>query len=410
MRLLNTLILSCALSIGSFGVAHAVPGAQAEAPGKVLRLWGTVASAGHSVIATCLEISLDSIEPAEPKEVPISVCLGELPVHYAWKTNTDKVCAAYTQENVYIQDADKKNCSIQKARKSNCATCGTGTGLENHGLKNLSERILLADEGGGTSGGGDKDGLAAATRTLSAVTKAIKLSSKIYTEDHKNKLANIADKLRVVVVDRELSVQTGKEIQNSTAASLWKENTPVALLQRSSWNGIEKAIDREALLHHELCVLAGIESTGDYRQTNKYKEFRQNSWKFRGQMTQICSVSLFKATKTPSGKVIPGEPAGNAAIVMDWMGVKSGAAKLGNISKKRDIKVTYVISSSGYLRLKIVEADRDDKVRFVVLSNAKTLLEESVLIDPYGDELYPGTGTKNVMFGDHFLNVACTSE
>lgn len=371
--------------------------------------WSTRAGADRSVSVQCLKL-VGSPE-ARIESADTKVCLEKLPVKFAKKDDCATRCGAFTAEGVFIQEAPANQCGLKPAIGPSGSSCRPKfESSPFQSIEGLTGKLMLA-EGGGTSGGGDSDGLAAATRTLFAVTKAIRMAEKgVYTEEEKKKLLEAADKLKILSVDEDLLVKSVDAVQNSTAYSTWTGDSPITLLNRGRWNKIEKATDRENLLHHELAVLAGLEKTGDYRLTAKFAEFRKNSWKFREERTQICTVSLFQKKKTLSGKEIPGEALGVASIVMDHVGAKSDWAKIGNISDKREVKVLYVIDSGGYLRLKIVEVDRQEKGRGFLLENQKALFEEGVLIDPYSDDFYPGSSTKNVVFGDYFMSVSCSSQ
>jgi hypothetical protein len=287
----------------------------------------------------------------------------------------------------------------------------------------------IAGEGGYTSGGGDFDG-EAANRTLSAVTRIIS-NSNLYAENEKNRLTTIATQTRILVVDHELSASVAGITQKGAAFSKWvvdttadrrvgakkpptsfKERIPLILLHRERWNQIDDAVKREKLMHHELCVLAGIEQTGDYHRTDRFEELRTNSRPIDDDHVEICTLSLFAKTRSASGRDVPGKPLGTGSIVMDWFGARGGRLKIGDINAKREIRALYVISSSGYLRMKLYESDHlnESEELHMLYKNESLLKEEGVVFDPYGDPLYPGVGAKNIVLDQYFITASCSRQ
>ncbi|OFZ19233.1 MAG: hypothetical protein A2X94_05570 [Bdellovibrionales bacterium GWB1_55_8] len=413
LRNLAPLLLPIAASLAS---ADATPKKDPPNPVAILHFWGIQAKEGKT-FATCTEILVGP--PSSERQVPVSGCMADLGVKYEPLKEGPDTCAAYTRGGQFIKTAKPEDCAKAKASNQTCPDCAVAAATTATlsaaiitSLEELSGKILLAD-GGGTSGGGDKDGLEAATHSLTALQKAISQAGpQIYTPEEKKKLLNAAEKLKILMVSQPLSVKTSSGvIQESTGYSFKHDGVPISLLNRDGWKQIENAIEREKFLHHELCVLEGIETTGDYHKTSKYDQFRKHSWKFRENETNICSISVYKLKKTLSGKPIPGEPLGSTSAVLTFTGASGGGAKLFNLNKKRDVKALWVIGSEGYLRLKIVDSERNDKSSFLWLyGEQKTLFNETILVDPFGDEFYTGTTVKNVVFDDYFMTVSCTSQ
>lgn len=274
--------------------------------------------------------------------------------------------------------------------------------------------IAQMREGGYTGGGGDFDG-EVASRSLWAVLQFMS-EQRYYAAADRSRLIELGPRLRILVVDKALPARVGGITQNGAAYSEWvKEGAnriPAMTLQRTRWMAIGKALDREALIHHELCVLAGLEVTGDYHLTNEFVKQRQASRNLSDERAEICTLSLFTKKVSLRGKELPDRPLGTGAIVMEWMGMRGGRVKIGDIDEHREVRALYVIGSDGYLRLKLYESDHLTKAEeFSELYKNETLLkDETVLFDPYGDPLYPGVGAKNIVLDRFFLTVSCTRQ
>ncbi|RZA06615.1 MAG: hypothetical protein EOP11_09860 [Proteobacteria bacterium] len=116
------------------------------------------------------------------------------------------------------------------------------------------------------TGGGDEVGLEF-QRAYAAALQRI-ASGEVSLEVDQNKLKAVAESARVIIVDEQLFVSFGSEVQDSVAINDRAMRT--VRVQRARWKGIKDPRVQEAIALHEMLSLAGIESTGVYKYSADY--------------------------------------------------------------------------------------------------------------------------------------------
>ena len=119
----------------------------------------------------------------------------------------------------------------------------------------------------------------------------------------------------------------------------------------------------DALMMHELNVLAGIEKTGDYTYTDQFLAKREQFWTKQQSGRIFCTISLFAKIKAGEGS-LPGELLGTIATKPIIYGFGTGG--IGNLedlevrTKKKSnvlsIVARYAISGEGYFKVVISKA------------------------------------------------------
>lgn len=227
-----------------------------------------------------------------------------------------------------------------------------------------------AKEGGATSGGGHDLG-AYAKRILGVVADAIQESQGIYTIEQKQLIQLRSSQVsKVLISDAELPVANVGHtlgttiIQQGTAFSSWSPDTQTGQvsLQKEKFSAIVDPIAIEVLFAHELAVMAGIETTGDYRLSDAFGAQRAKSWEKRLAHQSICTFTVFNK-KLRYGANIPGEILGTASTgITSGQTVGGGIALLYDLEKRKharpadSIVIRYVLGNHGYLRAVVSRA------------------------------------------------------
>lgn len=274
----------------------------------------------------------------------------------------------------------------------------------------LSKKGLMM--GGATSGGGDDIGLEV-QRALGLVAQAIQIDSELYPSKAKQALLTKAQSVKIIITEEALPASAGQLSQYGAAFSVFDGRQAVILVQRQRWMAIDNPTIKDSLIHHELAVLAGLETTGDYRYTNLFATHRKEFWERLQSQNFVCTFSLYKKAndqRSASGKLM-----GSAGVFMRDSGVSANFEVIQDLEPQVDGKsnraiiVRHVVSNNGYLRAQISEADvtRYKNNNWKIFSNLSEISVERVYFSPY-DSVDSGRGSNLETWGDNFLQVACS--
>lgn len=126
---------------------------------------------------------------------------------------------------------------------------------------------MLASASGESSGGGDKDGLAAAAALKLVPQKLMKLGSDLITAEELKSIEEVATSETTLIMmteDKQTSEAAGIK-QQGTAFSVTGTKFRVTSIYRQDWNNTKDDLFLQiAFMTHEACVLTGIEQTGAY--------------------------------------------------------------------------------------------------------------------------------------------------
>ncbi|MDG0817980.1 hypothetical protein [Bdellovibrio svalbardensis] len=273
-----------------------------------------------------------------------------------------------------------------------------------------SQKGLLM--GGATSGGGDDIGLEV-QRALSLVVQAIQIDSELYPSKVKQALLTKAQSVKILITEEALPAGVGKLSQYGAAFSVFDGRQAVILIQRQRWVAIDNPTIKDSLIHHELAVLAGLETTGDYQYTNLFATQRAKFWERLQSQSFVCTFSLYK--KTNDRNSVSRKLMGSAGVFIGDPGVSSNFEVIQDLEphvdgkSNRAIIVRYVLAGSGYLRAQISEADvtRYKNSSWKTFSNLSEISVERIYFSPY-DSVDTGRGSNLETWGDNFLQVACS--
>ncbi len=270
-------------------------------------------------------------------------------------------------------------------------------------------------EGGATSGGGDEDGIDA-QHVLRIVTDFIKADNfSIYSAEERKLLLTKSSLVeKIIMTDEELPVNTSVGIQKGAGFSRSDENNTIIKINRKRWLGMRTVVDNEVFIHHELAVLAGIETTGDYRISDKqFRKFRSILWEKLFSKKIICAVSLFnKEIDAQSGKFQPKHLVGSAGIVVnsstdvtsDWRIVKMHSK---DEDKNTAVIFRYVASGNGYLRGVFSDATIVSNPGHSFFSEIKNESKQRVFYTPYNLLEIDREATLKE-WNDYFSMVSCS--
>lgn len=253
---------------------------------------------------------------------------------------------------------------------------------------------------GATSGSGDDDGLEV-KQVLRVITEMISSDkTTIYTKVEKEALLTKAALAKIIMIDDRLSEETSVGRQDSAGFSHSDETETVLGIQRARWRGISGIVERERLVHHELAIVAGLEVTGDYHLSDKFKKERTILWDQLFSRKIVCTVSAFSKTKNIiDGSIEPDKLLGSGGIVMNSDSVRNGWTPVTG-----DIIFRYVTSGLGYLRGAFTRATVDPKGRF--FENERESSRQEVYFTPYNLlEIDRGSILKE--WSDYFTMVNC---
>jgi len=262
-----------------------------------------------------------------------------------------------------------------------------------------------ASRGNEGSGGGDDTGLQV-QKVLRFVTKTIREHQEIYDSSPSGLstqqaiLAIAQSSPHIIVVDSPLPAKSGdgSATQLGTAFSSYKNGVAQIQIQRDRWSRIIDPVVMEELIHHELAVMAGVESTGDYKLSDRYAAISRKFWDSRKSESTLCSASLFELSEKPTvvttsrgltmgKKIAPGKMIGSVGFSIE-MGIT--ASDWGVLTKDQPglfdsdsdgIIFSYVVSGEGYLRTIFSKARISKDNSF--FSQVRDLTPEVVFYDPY---------------------------
>ena len=241
--------------------------------------------------------------------------------------------------------------------------------------------------GGATSGGGDTIGIEASEVLYQVFDSINKVDDKLYSVTEMEVIKKVKNEVKLIMVDKELPTNTGNIIQNGTAYSIRENNKSTIFLNRSSWNKLSTLLEREVLLHHEIMILSGLEETGEYTYSLKYKKLRKNFWEIAEDKNIFCTINLFKKTEL-YGMKIPGDLIGSSSALMTSGGTNGDWGILSKDSKKAIIW-RGVIDSIGFFKMEIGEVSfYPGKAQFskdysVDFGTFKLIEKEHTYADPY---------------------------
>lgn len=286
--------------------------------------------------------------------------------------------------------------------------------------KTVADPRKLILMGGATSGGGDDTGIEV-QRVLNSVYQMIANSSDLYPEEVKQALLKKARTAKIMVTDNELPVTQGQFAQYGAAFSVYDEQEAIIQIQRKRWNDIANPLITDSLLHHELAVLAGVEITGDYQYTNKFAISRDKFWQSVLAKQFVCTFNLYGRAEPPSysrpvtrefriGKLL-----GSAGVTVGFDGSRSGFDVIQDLSPQVDgqynkvVMVSYVISSNGYLRAQLSEADvsRYKNNDWKIFSNQTKVSQEKVYLNPY-DYIDGARSASIEHWDDKLVQISCS--
>lgn len=284
--------------------------------------------------------------------------------------------------------------------------------------KDLSEvsKIPFSDKevsrGGATSGGGDDTGLEVQS-ALSLVIQALQSGTELYPKKIKEALLDKAKNVKIIITDESLPVQAEDVSQYGAAFSVFDGQESVILIQRKRWLAIDSPTIKDSLLHHELAVLAGIESTGSYPYTDLFARYRKKFWEHHQSQKFVCTFSLYRKVNEKGS--VGGKLLGSAGIFIHDLGVSSNFEVIHDLTSQVDGKsnrafiVRYVVSNNGYLRAQILEADvtRYKNSSWKIFSNSSDVSQEKNYFSPYA-RMSEDRGASIENWGDKFLQVACS--
>lgn len=255
--------------------------------------------------------------------------------------------------------------------------------------------------GGATSGSGDDDGLEV-KQVLRVITEMINSNkTTIYTKEEKEALLTKAALAKIIMIDERLSEDTSVGRQDGAAFSYSNDTETVLGIQRARWRNISLVVERERLVHHELAIVAGLEQTGEYHLSDKFKKERAVLWDQLLSKKIICVVSLFNKKKNPQdGNMEPERLLGSGGVVMtSSTDVKGGWTPVTN-----EVVFRYVTSGTGYLRGVFSRATVDPSGRY--FENTRESSQEAVYFTPYNLlEIDRGSTLKE--WSDFFTMVNC---
>ncbi len=280
-----------------------------------------------------------------------------------------------------------------------------------------------AKEGGATSGGGHDLGLYA-KRIIGIVADAINDSQGIYTTEQKQLIKLRSSQVsKVLISDAELPVANSGHgigtsiIQQGTAFSSWSPDTQTGQvsLQKDKFNALVDPIAIEVLFAHELAVMAGLETTGDYHLSDAFGTLRSKFWEKRLASQTICTFTVFDK-KLRYGLNVPDKIVGTATTgLTSGQTIGGGLALLYHLKKHSrarandSVIIRYVLGNHGYLRAIVSRAPTTLGIKNdVMLAGpiAANLTPEVVYYTPYDWEVaIRESRLKEYDFG--FMMVSC---
>lgn len=118
------------------------------------------------------------------------------------------------------------------------------------------------------SGGGDSTGMSF-KQSFSTAMKTLLRAHALSPFDY-NRILSYADSVRVISTDETLNAEANESYQSSVALNDRAKN--LITVNRAGWKAITDPRVREAIALHEVLSVIGIESTGIYTYSGKYKE------------------------------------------------------------------------------------------------------------------------------------------
>ncbi len=178
------------------------------------------------------------------------------------------------------------------------------------GLLLLNPYFALG-EGTEGRGGGDFDGLQAATSMRQAISKLNELSPSILTEQQLKSVNEIAPDIRILVIDKDLPSSLDGIVQFGSAYSIQGKQSPLTLINRFKWRETQDPFRRQALMVHELFVLLGFEATADYKLSSQFYEAAKSS---AGSNSKVqCYLQVVKDVISYMNPSMPSTKLENAA-------------------------------------------------------------------------------------------------
>lgn len=269
----------------------------------------------------------------------------------------------------------------------------------------------IAREGGATSGGGDFFGIDAAKIADHVFQSIEKIGPKLYSGEDLEIIREIKNELKIVMADGELPASVSNVVQNGSAFSIRENKTATMFLNKKQWNESNSLLKREALIHHEIMVMAGIETTGEYELSIEFEKLRKNFWKLTVGKSVFCTINVFEKSRYYH-KDVPGKLLGSSSSLMPFTGAKGDMGVLASLSDDKALIWRGVIDSAGFFKMQIeearyysfIKASKRNPLDPTTIDLGTTVVKESVrtYFNPYHIE---EPVANPMFFGDNFAVV-----
>ncbi len=254
--------------------------------------------------------------------------------------------------------------------------------------------------GGATSGGGSDVGVEVKL-TIEQIVGLISSSGSELYGQHSQRIIELAEEVKIYVVDQELEVQSSEgKIQKSSAFSYSDSDSDGALIfiNRQDWISNLDILSQERLIHHELMVLAGLEKTAEYHLTAEFVKMRTQFWHQLRAQGFVCTFTAFSKIEKSGRGLTVGKLLGSSAFsVLNANSAQGGFEIVADLSasqkpplSRHGILFRFVISDEGYLRgqfgLAYFESRESSNSQFPVwktFADFVPLHTESIFYTPY---------------------------
>jgi hypothetical protein len=216
--------------------------------------------------------------------------------------------------------------------------------------------------------------------------------------------------LQVFVVDKLPAVPIPEATQSGSALSGWIKNQngdlkPAIFLQKDRWESQKDDLSRARMIHHELCVLSGCETTGDYHKTDQFERELRTGYVLHLDDPVICTLMLFDAEKTANGKTVAGAYRSATAFSSLTYSSKGGLATLVTANPDRILRIPYAVGTSGFLKMQVIESDPipQNEDRIFIQKNGRVLVYQEMVFNPYDEPIETGQAVKDIPIKDKYV-------
>jgi hypothetical protein len=236
--------------------------------------------------------------------------------------------------------------------------------------------------------------------------------SSIYTANERAKLLSLTrdSGLQVFVVEKLPVVPVPGTTQTGSGLSGWikdqnGELKPVIFLQIDRWDAQKDDLSRARLIHHELCVITGCESTGEYKKTDQFDKELRTSYTLKLDDPVLCTLMLFDARKSKNGKWVTGAYRGAAAFSSEYYSARAGIATLATENPNRVLRIPYSVGTSGFLKIQVIESDpiapNDDRI--YIQKNGRVLDFQKLIFNPYDEPIENRQAVKDLTLKEKYI-------